>query len=60
MLNLRGYTKQQKFGLLTLAIRKTWEKFEAALLYNKFSLENTDVDLYQKRGYYGSIRSGSS
>lgn len=43
MLNLRGYTKQQKFGLLTLAIRKTWEKFEADLLYNKSSLENTDV-----------------
>lgn len=46
MVNLRGYTKQQKFGLLTLAIRKTWEKFEADLLYNEFSLENTDVDLY--------------
>lgn len=43
MVNLGGYTKQQKFGLLTLATRKTWEKFEVDLLYNKSSLENTDV-----------------
>lgn len=43
MINLRGYTKQQKFGLLTLATKKTWEKFEVDLLYNKSTLENTDV-----------------
>ena len=43
MVNLKGYTKQQKFGLLTLATRKTWEKFEVDLLYGHSSLETTDV-----------------
>ena len=43
MVNLRGYTKQQKFGILTLATRKTWEQFETDLLYNHSSLETTDV-----------------
>lgn len=43
MVNLRGYTKQQKFALLTLATRKTWEQFETDLLYNHSSLETTDV-----------------
>ena len=43
MVNLKGYTKQQKFGLLTLATRKTWEQFEVDLLYGHSSLETTDV-----------------
>lgn len=43
MVNLKGYTKQQKFGLLTLATRKVWEQSEVELLYNHSSLESTDV-----------------
>lgn len=43
MVSLKGYTKQQKFGLLTLATRKTWEHFEVDLLYNHSSLESTNV-----------------
>lgn len=43
MVSLKGYTKQQKFGLLTLATRKTWEHFEVDLLYNHSSLESIDV-----------------
>lgn len=43
MVNLKGYTKQQKFGLLTLAMRKTWEQFETDLLYGHSSLETKDV-----------------
>ena len=43
MVSLKGYTKQQKFGLLTLATRKTWEQFETDLLYGHSSLETKDV-----------------
>lgn len=43
MVSLRGYTKQQKFGLLTLATKKTWEKFESNFIHNDYSLDTTDV-----------------